>query len=342
MTQSVYLDYAAATPLDERVFVAMRPYFETKFYNPSSSYTAAVSVRGDYEAARQSIAKVLGARPSEVIMTAGATESINLAVRGVMGQYFGHVVTTGIEHPAVLETVRSYEYTLVRTDIRGKIDLSNLKYAIKDETSLITIGYANNELGTIQPLQKISELVQDVRADRLRRKITQPLFLHTDASQAAGLLGLSLSRLGVDMMTLNAAKCYGPKQTGLLWAQSHIKLDPIVTGGGQERNLRSGTENVTGVIGFAQALLLAESERKTESYRLSLLRDELERCLVEAIPDLLVNGDLKKRLANHLHVSLAGLDGERALFALDERGIQVATGSACAANKVHDRVCLRQ
>lgn len=331
--KTYYLDHAAATPLDERVFAVMEPYLRTQYFNPSAAYQAARRVRADIDDARHRLAMVIGAKPSEIILTAGASESVNMAIHGVMRHYGGVVVTAAIEHPAVLGCVKHYEHTLTPVDASGLIVISDLKKVMTDEVTLVSIGYANSELGTVQSLRDIADVLASVREDRRQRGVTRPLFFHTDASQASGHLDLSVSRLGVDMMTLNAGKCYGPKQVGLLWTRPDITLEPFVDGGGQERGVRSGTENVAGIIGFAEALTLANDERKDESYRLRTLRDRLQSKLVAAFPDVMINGHAKRRLPHHLHLSLPGLDGERALFALDQRGVMVATGSACAANK---------
>lgn len=330
---AIYLDYAAATPLDERVFAVMQPYLSERFYNPSAMYQAGRTVRSDVEEARHRLAMSLGAKPTEIIVTAGATESINLAIHGVLRTHGGHIVTTPVEHAAVLEAAAQYDVRYATVDIQGRLDEENLRHRIGDETVLLSIGYANNELGTIQRLSAVAQLVAEIREDRLRRGITTPLYLHTDASQAAGLLDIAVSRLGVDLLTLNAAKCYGPKQVGLLWVRAGVALAPQIYGGGQERGLRAGTENVAGIIGFAEALTIAQENRKTETHRLAGLRDQLQRSLEAALPDVVVNGSAKRRLPNFLHISVPGLDGERAVFALDQAGVMVATGSACAANK---------
>lgn len=330
---ALYLDYAAATPLDERVFAAMEPYLSERFYNPSAMYQAGRQVRADIEDARHRLAMAIGAKPTEIILTAGATESINLAIHGVLREHGGRVVTTPIEHAAVLEAARQYSPRLVTVDAHGIIDEGSLRSQIDDDTTLVSIGYANNELGTVQGISSCAAIVAGVREDRLRRGVTRPLYLHTDASQAAGMLDIAVSRLGVDLLTLNAAKCYGPKQVGLLWVRAGVSLAPLVDGGGQERGLRAGTENVAGIIGFAAALTIAQEARKTETYRLAGLRDKLQRYLEAEVPGVVINGHPKRRLPNFLHISVSGLDGERAVFALDQAGMLVATGSACAANK---------
>jgi cysteine desulfurase len=324
----IYLDYAAATPLDRRVLTAMQPFLTDRFYNPSSAYTVARETRADYEAARHDIAKVLGAAPVEIVLTAGATESINLALRS-----FRNILVGAIEHPAVLACADGQ--TVVKVDKTGRLDLADLKRKITDETELISVGYANSEIGVVQPLKEIATLVATVRAQRLARGLKRPLYLHTDASAAAGFLDLNVARLGVDLLTLNAAKCYGPKQVGCLYVRSGVRLQPSVLGGGQENGLRSGTENVAGVVGFATALRLAEKKRHGEVARLKKMRDQLEGFVLSEFAGLgaVVNGGRKQRLPNILNFSIPGLDGERAVFALDFAGICVATGSACAANK---------
>lgn len=331
--RTIYLDNAAATPLDERVFAVMQPYLTSEYYNPSAAYQPARDIRAAIAEAKHRLAMVIGARASEIIVTAGATESINLALQGVMRHYGGSIITSTIEHPAVIETAKQFESAFVTPNKKGVIDPESVNKLITDTTTIISIGYANSELGVIQPLKAIADIISAVRIDRKQRHIDTPIFFHTDASQAAGYLDLSVARLGVDMMTLNASKCYGPKQVGLLWVDAFVQLSPLIYGGGQERGLRSGTENVAGVVGFAKSLDLSDKHRKAETHRLAILRDRLQRHLTDKFEGLVINGNTKKRLPNHLHISLPGLDGERALFALDSKGVLVATGSACAANK---------
>lgn len=325
----IYLDHAAATPIDPKVIAAMQPYFSDEFYNPSAPYAPAVEVRRAYEQAKQAIAQTIGAKGDEIVVTAGATESINLA----FGAVSGHVVTANIEHQAVLEAAKNLEHTLVAADERGMVSAQAVGQAIRPDTQLVSIALANNELGTIQPLRDIAQVVRNERDSRLARGDHTPIYLHSDASQGVGQLDVNVARLGVDLLTLNAAKVYGPKQLGLLWAASSVVLLPTIVGGGQERGLRSGTENVAGTIGFAKALELANEHRKYESDRLMKLRDHLQADLVAAFPEAVVSGHQKHRLAGHLHISFPKLDAERVLFALESRGILVATGSACAANK---------
>lgn len=326
---SIYLDHAAATPLDPNVLAAMQPYLVEKFYNPSSPYAPAVAVRREYDVAKSTIASVIGARSGELIMTAGATESINLA----FGSRVGHVIVTAIEHQSVLAAAARQEHTIVPVDHNGRVDPAVIKQAIRPDTWLISVGLANNEIGTIQPLSKIAEMIATVRSERLASGNMTPLYLHSDASQGAGQLDLHVARLGVDMLTLNAAKAYGPKQVGLLYAARSVKLQPQIVGGGQELGLRSGTENVAGVIGMATAFSKVDASRHGEVHRLSELRNRLQSALTTAFPEAVVSGHAKHRLAGHLHISFLGLDAERLVFGLETRGVLVATGSACAANK---------
>lgn len=327
--ETIYLDHAAATPLDERVLLAMQPYFTEKFFNPSSPYTPALNVRHDYENAKATLARTIGAKPDELVMTAGATESVNLAFGGSNG----HVVTNAIEHHAVLAAAKRGDHTIVAVSEQGLVTADAIRKAIRSDTCLVSVALANNELGTVQPLRDIAEVVRMERDARRTRGSTTPIYLHSDASQGAGLLDIHVSRLGVDMLTLNAGKVYGPKQVGLLWTAPHVRLEPYIVGGGQERGLRSGTENVAGTVGFAVALERAASHRKSESERLRSLRDEMQKRLTDAFPDAIVSGSDKRRLPAHLPISFPGLDAERLVFRLEMRGVFVATGSACAANK---------
>ncbi|MDB5168511.1 MAG: cysteine desulfurase, cysteine desulfurase [Candidatus Saccharibacteria bacterium] len=329
INELLYLDHAAATPLDARVLKVMQPYYTDQFFNPSSPYVLALTVRHDYEAAKQTIAQTIGAKGDELVMTAGATESINLAFNSIGG----HVVTANIEHHAVLAAAKRYDHTIISSDEKGIVSADAVRLAIRADTRLVSIALANNELGTIQPLRDIATVIHDEREKRRQVGDTTPIYLHSDASQGAGQLDIHVSRLGVDLLTLNAGKVYGPKQVGLLWASSHVVLNAQIVGGGQERGLRSGTENVAGVVGFAKAMELADVHRKYESERLRTLRDELQQKLTTTFEDAVVSGSQKRRLPSHLHISFPGLDAERLIFALEMRGVMVATGSACAANK---------
>jgi len=325
----IYLDHAAATPTDPKVVAAMMPYFTDTFYNPSAPYSPAVLVRREYEAAKQTLAQSIGGRGDEIVITAGATESINLA----FNSFNGHVVTANIEHHAVLAAAKRFDTTIVEADEKGIISAESIKAAIRRDTQLVSIALANNELGTIQPLRDIATVVKNERDTRLKNGDHTPIYLHTDASQGVGQLDVNVARLGVDILTLNAAKVYGPKQVGLLWSAPSVVLAPQIVGGGQERGIRSGTENVAGTIGFAKAMDMATAHRKFEAERLMKLRNQLQHDLSEAFPEAVISGNQKHRLAGHLHMSFPKLDAERVLFSLESRGVLVATGSACAANK---------
>lgn len=327
-----YLDHAAATPLDERVFLAMQPYLKEDFYNPSSSYAGGRRVRGALEKARTNIAGLLGAKPVDIIFTAGATESIHMALVGVLSEG-GHAVIGATEHVAVRSAAEAYPHSIAASDSRGLVTAEAVRAAMKDDTVLISLALADSEFGTVQPIAEIARLVETEREKRQLAGNRTPLYLHSDGSQAVNTLNLKVSRLGVDMLSLNAAKCYGPKQVGLLWLKSPIQLKPFLTGGGQERGLRSGTENVAGAVGFAMALELAQKGARHENERLNRLRDDLKKRLQTALPELIFDGHPKHCLPGHIHIHLADLDAERVVFHLDNEGVYVATGAACAANK---------
>ncbi|HSW98229.1 MAG TPA: cysteine desulfurase family protein [Candidatus Saccharimonadales bacterium] len=328
-----YLDYAAATPLDPAVAAAMQPYLADRFFNPSATYAAARAVRQDIEAARARVAHWLGARPTEVIFTAGGTEANNLAIRGVLAHFpEGHVVTSAIEHDSVLATAHEFGAREAPVDAGGIVDTAALVSLIDDDTVLVSVMYANNEVGTVQPIRRIATELDNIRAARKAAGNPMPLYFHVDAAQAAAYLDLHAARLGVDLMTLNAGKIYGPKQVGALYVASHVWMHAQITGGGQERGARSGTENVAGAIGFATALDLVQARRHDESRRLQGLQTLFFDLLHEAIPGVVVNGSRKSRLPNNVHITIPGQDNERLIFALDEAGILCAAGSACSAS----------
>lgn len=337
MNTPIYLDYAAATPLDTVAMQAMQPYFTERFYNPSAVYEVARSIYRDIEAARSSVAQVLGARQQEIVFTAGGTEANNLAIRGVMERYKkGHLVVSSIEHESILEVARQFPHTVVGVDNSGLVDLVALKKAIRDDTVLVSIMYANNEIGTIQPLKEIAAIVRETQAERNDMSTPGhhlPLLLHTDACQAANYLDIQVGRLGVDMMTLNGGKIYGPKQSGALYVHRDIDLKPLIVGGGQERGLRSGTENTAAIIGFAAMLHKVQQCRKDESLRLEAIRQQSITTLAHELPNIQINGHAKKHLPNSLSITIPKVDGERLVMELDNVGVLVATGSACSASK---------
>ena len=326
----IYLDHAAATPLDDYALTVMKPYFSELFYNPSAPYINAVNVRNDYEKAKSELAQTFGAKGDELVITAGATESINLAFSCL--EESDEVITINTEHKSVLVLAKEHHGKILSVNKSGMIDLKDLKNAITDNTKLISIAIANNEIGVIQPLREIAEIVKEIRVDRLARGIKKPIYLHADGSQGFTVLDINVSRLSLDLLTLNAGKIYGPKQVGLLWIKPGVYLKPIVYGGGQEMGLRSGTENVPGLIGFKEAAVLAKKRRSTANKEELLMREYIEKELPKLVDFCEVNIKHKKRLASHISLSFNGLDAERLLFRLEEKGVLVATGSACAAN----------
>ena len=329
----IYLDYAAATPLDTRVVDAMQPYLQDQFYNPSATYKAALAVHKALDAARTSVAFWFGSRPSEVVFTAGGTEANNLAIHGVMQRYpMANVVVSAIEHSAVLEPARCYDCREAGVTSDGRLDLADLRLKIDDQTVLVSIMYANNEIGTVQPLHEVAGLLAEVKIQRLADGNSMPLYLHSDACQAGNYLDIHTSRLGVDLMTVNGGKLYGPKQSGALYVKGGLVLSPLIYGGGQERGLRSGTENVAGAIGLAVALNLAQQDRHAETKRLQALQQVFYKILETQLPAISINGSRKYRLPNNLHITVAGFDNERLLIQLDEAGVMAAAGSACSAS----------
>jgi cysteine desulfurase len=330
---SIYLDYAAATPIDPAVRTAMQPYFTERFYNPSATYLVAEAVRKDIEAARARVAHWFGARPSEVVFTAGGTEANNLAIRGILQQFPGaNVVVSAIEHESVLKAAHEYDCKEAVVTSDGIVDVQKLISLIDDQTVLVSVMYANNEVGTIQPIRLVAAELEKIRASRREQGNIRPLYLHADAAQAAAYLDLHAARLGVDLLTINAGKIYGPKQVGALFVSSKVQLKPQIAGGGQERGLRSGTENVAGVIGLAKALDMVQERRHDEVRRLQELQKLFFDLLEESIPGMVVNGSRKTRLPNNVHITIPGQDNERLIFQLDEVGIWCAAGSACSAS----------
>jgi cysteine desulfurase len=342
MSKSIYLDYAASTPLDKKTLEAMDPYFTNKFFNPSATYLAGREVKEDLNDARTRIAGWLGARPSEIYFTAGATEANNLAITGILSQFpYSDVLISSIEHDSVLEPARQFNSNKIAVTADGIIDLKDLEKKITSRTVLISVMLVNNELGTIQPLREIAELISKVRKNRLKTNNNLPLYLHTDAAQAANCLDLHTARLGVDMMSINGGKIYGPKQTGALYVKTPLQLKSIIVGGGQERNLRSGTENVAGFIGLAQALDTAQKTKEKESEKLKKLRELFISELTQNIPRAQTNGSAKHQSPHILHVTFPGSDNERLMMELDELGILCAVGSACSAASTEPSHVLR-
>lgn len=332
----IYLDHAATTCLDLSVFKKMRPYLMRVFGNPSSLHSAGREAHFAIEGARLEAAGILGAGGKEIVFTGSGTESDNLAIFGTAMAYKDegkHIIVSKIEHPAVMEAVKKLEkqgfgVTYLNVDSEGLVDLDELKKALRKDTILVSIIYANNEIGTIQPIAKISEIIRNFRHDSLF-----PLF-HTDACQAAGALDLNVKRLGVNLMTLNGSKIYGPKGVGCLYVSKNVKLEPMLVGGGQESGLRAGTENAALIVGFAEALKLADKKRNKESGRLKILRDYFIKNILKAVPGSNLNGHSAKRLPNNINISISGTEGEAMVLMLDKYGICSSTGSACSSRKL--------
>jgi cysteine desulfurase len=330
----IYFDNAAATPMDSEVIDAMRPYYSEKFYNPSANYLPAKQVKQDIDTSRALIAYWLGARKPEIIFTAGATEANNLAIRGVLEAFpKSNVITTTIEHESVLNPVKLFDHKLAAVNSAGIVEIDKLIGLIDDKTVLVSVMYANNEIGSIQPIKQIAQKLNAIRLNRQKKDNKLPLYFHTDAAQAPNYLDLHTARLGVDLMTINGGKIYGPKQSGFLYVKSGTKILPLIYGGGQENNLRSGTENVANIVGLSVALDKAQKIRESESKRLSKLQSILISELTDLIPSVVVNGSITNRLANNVHITIPGQDSERLLIKLEASEIYCASGSACSAAK---------
>lgn len=332
----VYLDHAATTPLDPTVREAMLPYLSDNFGNPSSFHSVGKRAKDDMDDARALIANILGARLDEILFTSGGTESDNLAVLGYAraNQKQGkHLITTKIEHHAVLEAMmhlekkEGFEVTYLLPDTFGLITPEQVGEALREDTILVSVMYANNEIGTIEPISEIGNVIQKFRQEKRK---TWPV-LHTDACQATGALDLNVERLHVDLLTINGSKMYGPKGVGTLFVKRGIKLQPLQFGGSQERALRGGTENVAGIIGMARALELAQADRGQESRRLIPLRDALIKGVIATIPKVRLNGHSTQRLPNNVNISFMDIEGEALVLYLDAAGIYASTGSACTS-----------
>jgi cysteine desulfurase len=330
----IYLDYAAATPMDPEVLEAMKPYFTEDFYNPSATYLAGRQARDELNGIRSRVAAVLGAKPAEIVFTAGATEANNLTIQGIMRRYpQGEILVSAIEHESVLVPAGLFGAHEIPVDERGVIILDLLSNLITDKTVLVSVMLVNNELGTTQPLKEIARILDEVRSGRLAGGNKLPIYLHTDAAQAGNFLDLHASRLGIDLMSLNNGKIYGPKQSGALFIKAGVRLEPVIVGGGQEFGLRSGTENIAAAAGLAKALELAAQRRGPETKRVISLRQAFEKELQEKFPRAVINGAKNGRAPHIISVTFPGSDNERLMMELDERGIQCAVGSACSASR---------
>lgn len=336
----VYLDHSATTPLDPRVLEAMLPYLGHACGNPSSFHSVGKEAKDALDDARERTAKVLRVRADEVLFTSGGTESDNLAVLGYCraNQSNGkHLVVTAFEHHAVLEAAihlekkEGFEVTYLSPDHDGMISVEQVMTAIRPDTIFVSVMYANNEIGTVQPISEIGNAIQKLRVKGGEARSKGFPVFHTDACQATGFLDLDVEKLHVDMLTINGSKMYGPKGVGALYVHRGIKLVPLQFGGSQERGIRPGTENVAGIIGIAKALELAQENRVHESERLVLLRDMLIAGLRERIPKVRLNGHATKRLPNNVNMSFMDIEGEALILYLDAAGIYASTGSACTS-----------
>lgn len=330
--RTVYLDHAAATPLDRSAFAAMRPYLTQEFANPSGLSVASLRVRKAIDEARKSVANVLRVPDDTIVFTGSGTESCNLAIFGVCTGRPKHIITTSIEHHAVLEPIKKLEkkgwkVTYLKVNERGEVSAQNVKKALRKDTALVSIMYANNEIGTIQPIAKIG---RELLKSRKECKTPYPYF-HTDACQAAGYLDLSVDRLHVDFLSANGGKIYGPKGVGILYKRRGVPLEPLLYGGGHESGFRSGTENVAGIVGFAKALQSVNKKSRIKNQELTELKDYLEKEIIKKITDVTVNGSEKNRLPNNLSVTFRGVEAEALILYLDSYGIVAASGAACAS-----------
>lgn len=333
-SKPIYLDHAATTSISTAVLEAMYPYLTESYGNPSSMYSIAQEARQALDNARQICANVLGARSSEIVFTSGGTESDNSAIMGAalaLKANGNHIVTTSIEHHAVLYAcdllqTLGFEITYLPVSSKGLVDLDALQSSIKSTTTVVSIMFANNEIGSIQPISEISEIIKS-KQTQYGTKIA----FHSDAVQAAGYLDLDVNKLGVDLLSLSAHKFEGPKGVGLLFIRRNTPFIPTQVGGSQERDRRAGTENVAGIVGMSTALRLAAENRTKNFEYVSALRDHLINSIFERIDNCQLNGDYENRLPNNVNFSFKGVEGEPILLGLDLLGIAASSGSACSA-----------
>ncbi len=328
----LYLDNSATTSLHPKVLEEMQKAFFEEFGNASSLHTKGRSAKKMLEEAQQKIADYIGAEPSEIIFTSGGTESNNLALRGLAkaNPNKRHIITSVIEHPSILETCKDladegYTIDYIKVDSEGIIDLEELKSKISGETLVVSIMHVNNEIGTIQPVEEIGRICR-----------MKDVYFHTDAVQSFKKLDLNVYKMNIDLLSASAHKFNGPKGVGFLYVRSGTKIKPIITGGGQEKNLRSGTENVPGIIGLAKALEIWTDKESTEK-----IRDYIAK-KISKIEGSRINGSMEKRIYSNLNVSFYGIEGESIMLLLDQKGIFVSTGSACASRKLEESYVLKE
>ena len=327
----VYLDYAATTPVHPDVILAMTPYLSEVWGNPSSIHACGLEARSAVEEARGKIAALIGANKNDIYFTSGGTEADNWALKGVAhaNQKRGnHIITSTIEHHAVLETCKyleekGFSVTYLPVDGFGIVDPDSVRKAITPRTILISIMHANNEVGSIEPIAEIGKIAK-----------ASGVYFHTDAVQSTGHVPVSVNNLGVDMLSVSAHKLYGPKGIGVLFIRSGIKIEPLIHGGGQEKQMRAGTENVPGIVGFGRAVELAQTEMAEEANRLSRLRDSLIKNILEKTESTRLNGHSTQRLPNNVNISFDFVEGEAICLNLDLANICAATGSACSSESM--------
>jgi cysteine desulfurase len=328
---SIYLDHNATTPLDSAVLDAMLPYLRDHFGNASSIHSPGQQARAAVDQARESVAALIGAKPTEIVFTSGGTEADNLAILGQIKASSApnkHIITTLIEHHAVLQTCQSAEtqgvaVTYIAPNAGGVVSPASISSALRPETGLISVMHANNELGTIQPIEEIGKIAR-----------AAGVAFHVDAVQSAGKLPIDVQAIGADFVSLSAHKIYGPKGVGALYVRSGSRIEPLFRGGQHERGLRPGTENVAGIIGMGKAAELARRHIAEDSERTASLRDRFQRALCAAIPGIRVNGDQKRRVCNTTNVTVPGASGESLVIALDLQGIACSTGAACSSGAI--------
>ncbi|KAF5078376.1 Cysteine desulfurase IscS [anaerobic digester metagenome] len=327
----IYMDHSATSPVDPEVFEAMKPYFQEEFGNASTLYKLGRDSKRAMEDARAQIASTIGAEPKDVIFTSGGTESDNIAIKGTAYKLKNkgkHIITSNIEHPAVHETCKylekkGFEVTYIPVGTDGIVKVSDVESAIRDDTILITIMHANNEIGTIQPIAEIGKIAHE-----------KGILFHTDAVQSVGKIPVNVNDLNVDMLSISSHKLYGPKGIGALYIKKGVRLEPIIHGGGHERGLRPGTENVPGIVGFGKACQLSEENLEEESARLTRLRNKLVDAVLEENEKAYLNGDREKRLPGNANFRFTGIEGESLILHLDSKGIAASTGSACSSTKL--------
>jgi cysteine desulfurase len=335
--KTIYLDYAASKPVDHRVLSAMEPYYKELFGNPSSLHFAGRDANEALGGARESVSALVRAkRPKNIVFTSGATESINLAIKGVAfrSSEKKQLILSAIEHISVTNACRFFQkqgYTLsvVPVDEYGVLDLEALKETISDKTAIISVMFANNEIGTVQPVREIGEIAQD-----------NNVIFHCDATAAFGQIPLEVEKNNIDLLTVSSNDIYGPKGVGALYIKDGIRLEPLIHGGGQERGLRSGTENIPSIVGFGEAARITEKEMPGESKRLIGLRERLIKGILDSVPESYLNGHPKKRVPNNAHIRFSYIEGESIILSLDMIGVAAASGSACTSKTLEPSKCL--